>query len=334
MYASGIRRAIITLVGWNLGGHDGAYPTRFPVNVDAGGEAELKILIDKALKMGYQIVPHDNVTDVYLAAPDYDPTLVSLDEGGERQTAGLWAGGLSYKICPTVTLHRHGGEFRRIQRLGFAGNYYLDAQAAGLFCCSDPAHPADEKQFSLSLARIALLPREIFGAVSTEFVPSYMLPYADEASRIPGVTQYRHLYDRLPQNCRMLGGRVVPFYQLAVHGLIVYQSEWVHTYGSTFEERRRGLYEELGTGARPSMEVSMRPMCNGGNFSESIAALLECYQINFELCAAIQTAMVTAYESPSPDCCVIEYDSGHRLEINWGEKPVLRIFCQGKLVYP
>jgi len=334
MHTAGIRRAVITLVGWNLGGHDGAYPTRFPVNMDAGGETELKKLIQKGLDLGYQVVPHDNVTDVYLAAPDYDAALVSLDEGGERQTAGLWAGGLSYKICPTVTLHRHGGEFRRIQRLGFAGSYYLDAQAAGLFSCSDPAHPADEKQFSLALARIALLPREIFGAVSTEFVPAYMLPYADEASRIPNIWEYRHLLPRLPAAMRSLNGQIVPFYQLAVHGLMVYQSEWVHTYGKTPEERRRGLYEELGTGARPSMEVSMRPMCNGGNFKESIASLLECYRINFELCSAIQTAMVTHYESKSPDGCVLEYDSGHRLEVGWGETPSLRIFCYGKSVYP
>lgn len=332
MYAAGIRRAVITLVGWNLGGHDGAYPTRFPVNTDAGGEAELKALIAKTLALGYQMVPHDNVTDVYLAAPDYDQTLVSLDEGGERQTAGMWAGGLSYKICPTVTLNRHGGEFRRIQRLGFAGSYYLDAQAAGLFTCSDPAHPADEKQFSLSLARIALLPRTLFGAVSTEFVPAYMLPYADEASRIPNIWEYRHLLKRLPAAMRSLDGQIVPFYQLAVHGLIVYQSEWVHTYGKTPEERRRGLYEELGTGARPSMEVSMRPMCNGGNFEESIAALLECYKINFELCPAIQTALVTDYRSDGPDRCMMEYDSGHRIEVCWGASPSLRIFDQGKML--
>lgn len=333
MWNAGIRRAVVTLVGWNRGGHDGAYPTRFPVNAEAGGETELKRLVEKALELGYQIVPHDNVTDVYLSAPDYDPTLVSLDAGGERQTAGLWAGGLSYKICPTVALNRFGGEFRRCHRLGFRGAYYLDAQAAGLFRCTDPAHPADEKQFSLSLARIALLPRELFGAVSTEFVPAYMLPYADEASRIPGQVEFRHLSPRLPETLRQLNGQVVPFYQLAVHGLIVYQSEWVHTYGSTPEARLRGLYEELSCGARPAMEVSMRPLCNGGGYRESIEALSESYRINFELCPELQCAFVVGYEETAPNACRIEYDSGHRVEVSWGDRPRLRITRHDKLFY-
>lgn len=329
MYESGIRRAVVTLVGWNLDGHDGAYPTRFPVNIEAGGEAGLKALIAKAGKLGYQIVPHDNVTDVYLASRDYDAELVAHDEGGERQPAGVWAGGLSYKICPTVALNRHGGEFRRIRHLGFRGSYYLDAQAAGLFCCTHPAHPADERAFALALARIALLPRELFGAVSTEFVPAYMLPFADEASCIPGRRQYERLFPRLPESLRRLQGKIVPFYPLAVHGLLVYQSSWIHTYGSTAEERRQGALEELATGARPSMEVSMRPLCNGGSCEESIASIQESYRINFELCREIQTAFVTSYETDGT-LTILEYDSGHRLEIGGPHPHSLRIYRNGK----
>ncbi len=331
MYDSGIRRAVITLVGWNLGGHDGAYPTRFPVNSEAGGETGLRTLIERVLELGYQIVPHDNVTDVYLASPDYDPELVMLDEGGERQPAGVWAGGLSYKICPTVVLNRFGGEFRRIHRLGFRGCYYLDAQAAGLFCCTHPAHPADERTFALSLARIALLPRELFGSVSTEFVPSYMLPFADEASCIPGRRQYERLKPQLPESLQALRGEVVPFYQIAVHGLLVHQAGWVHTYGETAGERRRGLLEELATGARPSMEVSMRPLCNGGNFRKSIDSILEFYRINFELCREIQTAFVRSWTSDGTRT-VLEYDSGHRFELDHGDSPSLRIIRNGELI--
>ncbi|MCK5844441.1 MAG: hypothetical protein KAG97_07015, partial [Victivallales bacterium] len=51
MLAAGIERAVITLVGWNLGGHDGAYPTRFPVEPALGGEEGLRKLIAKAVDM-------------------------------------------------------------------------------------------------------------------------------------------------------------------------------------------------------------------------------------------------------------------------------------------
>ncbi len=325
MHNAGLSRAVITLVGWNRGGHDGAYPTRFPVNESAGGEAGLAEVIAKALSYGYQIVPHDNVTDVYLAAPDYDPALVSHDEEGERQAAGLWAGGLSYKNCPLVTLRRFGGEFKRIHNLGFRGSYYLDAQSTGLFRCSHPDHPADEETFALALARIALWPRAMFGAVSTECAPAYMLPYLDEVARLSGERELKHFHKRFPESFRKLRGRCVPFYMIAVHGLIVYQANWVHAYGKTAGERLRGLLREFGEGARPSMEVSMRPLCNGGDHKESIASLQEAYHIHFELCPELQTALMTSYEETSASSSRITYDTGLVVEAAWGEKAELKI---------
>jgi len=81
------------------------------------------------------------------------------------------------------------------------------------------------------------------------------------------------------------------------------------------------------------MEVSMRPLCNGGGYRESIEALSESYRINFELCPELQCAFVAGYEETAPDACRIEYDSGHRVEVCWGDRPRLRISRHGKLLY-
>lgn len=235
----GLEKAIVTLVGWNIDGHDGAYPTRFPVDPRLGGEEGLKALIAKATAMGYQIVVHDNVTDAYLRSPDLDCDMLSTDEYGERQISGIWAGGEAYKLCPAVCLERYGATLDRIHALGFHGCAYLDAQTTGLFRCSHPKHPADEREFALSLCRILEYVRRLYGASSSENCASYALPYCDEAANL-GRSGWEQFRSRLDDGFNRLVSRIVPFYNVAVHGLVIYRSCWSSRTGLF------GLYENLG----------------------------------------------------------------------------------------
>jgi hypothetical protein len=334
--ASGIEKAVITLVGWNKEGHDGSYPARFPVEPAFGGEDGLKKLITKATALGYQIVPHDNVTDIYLSSPAFDYEYVSRDEYGEAQAAGIWAGGINYKACPTVLMNRYAGDFARIKEFGFHGAYYLDAQATGLFRCTDPRHPADEKQFAMSLCRILQYPREMYGAVSIELVPAYTLPFIDEAARIHGNSA--SFLAMLPENCKKIITRTVPFYHIAVHGLVLYQAAWVHGYrknGGVW----KGLLEELGTGARPSMEVSFRGLANGDAYQDSLKDIAEAYCVS-QLLKDTYVSLITDYCEFSPEASRITYDSGHIVEVNCGKTPSgnmpphsANISFQGKNIY-
>ena len=184
MKAGGIEKAVVTLVGWNLGGHNGAYPAHFPVEPAIGGEKDLRKLIAYAGKLGYQIVPHDNVTDIYRGSPDFDYEYVARNEGGEPLAAGVWGGGQSYKACPRVFLERYGYEFERMRNLGFAGHYYMDAQSTVMWRCHAGRHPADEREFALALSAITTVPRMLYGAVSAEGAAAYILPFIDEVSRL------------------------------------------------------------------------------------------------------------------------------------------------------
>ena len=250
MKANGIDKAVVTLVGWNLGGHDGAYPTRLPVEAAVGGEAGLKKAIARAKAHGYQIVPHDNVTDTYRASPDFDYEYVARDEGQEALISGIWGGGQAYKMCPRVYLDRNGHEFTRIKELGFEGHYYLDAQSTVLWRCHSPRHPASEKEFALALASICSIPRSLYGAVGIECAAVYSIPFVDEAALIhcpAGGNEY--LSQITPESFRRLDSKPIPFYHIALHGLILYQNLWVHHY----KNPKKGLLWELAIGARPSM---------------------------------------------------------------------------------
>eukprot|EP00831_Metopus_contortus_P083132 TRINITY_DN9140_c0_g1_i5.p1 TRINITY_DN9140_c0_g1~~TRINITY_DN9140_c0_g1_i5.p1 ORF type:complete len:351 (-),score=56.78 TRINITY_DN9140_c0_g1_i5:305-1357(-) len=66
------------LVGWNYGGHDGAFPQLFPVEERIGGEEGLKRLIDTAQKAGYPISLHDNYFDGYTLADTFKKGICQL----------------------------------------------------------------------------------------------------------------------------------------------------------------------------------------------------------------------------------------------------------------
>lgn len=314
MKNAGIEKAVITLVGWNYGGHDGAYPQRFPVEPAIGGEEGLRKLIEYAKKANYQIVPHDNATDIYRTSHEFGE-LVARRASGTPVGGGLWSGGLAFKSCPLAYIRRSGNDFDRVKKLGFQGHYYLDAQASAIFRCDAPNHPLNEKEFSLALAAITEIPRALYGAISIENPLAYSLPYIDESSILcPDATGSE--WQNLPANFRALEPYFVPFYSIAVHGLILYQQRWVHHYADT----RTSLLRELAFGARPSMEVSYRN--NGGNgddYQKSIEKIQEFSHLCFKelnLCSV----PFQSFHEPIRGFYEAVYANQVRIEVNTTEQ--------------
>ncbi|MCX5671755.1 MAG: DUF5696 domain-containing protein [Planctomycetota bacterium] len=319
MKAAGIDKAIVTLVGWNLGGHDGAYPQKFPIEPALGGEEGLRKLISKAKGMGYQIVPHDNNTDMYMAGQTYDPEVVLRHEDNTPVLGGIWGGGQAAKACPVAYFDRYGPDVTRIRDLGFEGHYYCDAQSNPLYCCHDPRHPADEEQFGFSQCKLTQAYRTLYGAVSQEMAPAYALPFIDEG----GVCSPHHVAWPMPyvdETLTRIIDRVVPFYQLAVHGLILYQQQWIH--GHRHAGVRRGMLRDLAFGARPAMEVSYNGGGNGDLYTDSIRDVIEGYRIAYEELADTHVELVEDYEELAPEASRIVYANGTALTVNWGDTPV------------
>ena len=309
--AAGIEKAVVTLVGWNCGGHDGAYPAHFPVEPAIGGEAELRQLIAFAKELGYQIVPHDNWTDVYRDSPSFDYEYVARDEQQEPVAAGVWGGGQSYKACPLVQLRRYGFEFEKIRQLGFSGHYYMDAQSTVLWACHSPHHPADVRKFALGLTSITQIPRAMYGAVATENCHAYAVPFVDETARI-------RFGARLPEQ-DLPGMRPVPFYHIALHGLILYQ-----TPGAEHPGWEKEWLRGLAFGARPYMEVNWK--CDptqgaiGGEYRDCLKRLIGPYGICYRD-LKYPTLLVDAFEEPVPGVYRTVYDNGLALSVNTTDAP-------------
>ncbi|MFW5798650.1 MAG: DUF5696 domain-containing protein [Planctomycetota bacterium] len=319
MHAAGLERAVITLVGWNPGGHDGAYPTRFPVEPALGGEDGLRALVAKAKDMGYQIVPHDGVNDVYRISPDFDPEVLVRCEDGQPRVVGVWAGGQSYKACPLVYYDRYGSDVQRVRDLGFEGHYYIDAQPTPMFRCHDPRHRADEEAYAMALCRMTQLQRALYGAISTETGPTYNLPFVDEVAHLPSAHSAQRLIPKTPPAFQRIMDRIVPFYQIAVHGLVTYQEGWVHGYRQDPGGTRQGLSRLMGWGARPCMEVSYCESPMHGQYEASIRDVTDAYRFAFGEIAETHAELIEDYEECGPESARITYANGRVARFDWHE---------------
>ncbi len=319
MWAAELKKAVVTLVGWNLGGHDGSYPQKFPVEPALGGEDGLRHLIAKAKGMGYQIVPHDSLSDMYKIAQTYDSEVLLRKTDGTPVLGGIWGSGQAAKSCPVAYFDRYGPDVTRIRDLGFEGHYYVDAQSNPLFRCHDLRHPADEEQFALSQCKMIQCYRGLYGAVSQEMVPAFALPFVDEGGQ-HSPNNIGWCLQRGDEKLKRIVDRIVPFYQLAVHGLITYQESWVHSYRSIGP--RKGILRALAFGARPSMEVSWTGGNIGDVYTDSIRDVRDGYRIAFEELADTHGEPVEDFEELAPEASRITYANGTGLSVNWGNTPV------------
>ena len=335
--AAGITKAWVTLVGWINEGHDGTYPSHYPVNLAAGGEAALKKLLATIQSFGWGVTPHDNIHSIYNCSKDRDLSVVSRDENGEYQPMGVWSGGLTYMACPQVWSHRYGGDFTRIRETGFAGVYYIDALGTGLFRCFDPAHPADEKTFALGQQKILGWARAVFGASATENPAVYTLKYIDYGGN--GASGPRvGLRKRLTGDTAKLLDRYVPFWNIAVHGLIQYHPTCLHNYRKSVGGIL-GLYVDGGV---PWMEIVAHAEKGviGDYWEDSLADMKEPYRVQYELVPELKNGNAVAFEEFAPDVVHWTFDNGVETFVNCtaekvaGLKPFsLRILKDGKEIY-
>jgi len=318
MQAAGIEHATILLIGWNLGGHDGAYPQKFPVEPALGGEEELRKLIAKAKNMGYQITPHDNNTDMYMAGQTYDPEVILRNTDNTPVLGGIWGGGLAAKSCPVAYFDRYGPDVTRIRDLGFEGMYLCDAQNNPLYRCHDPRHPADEEQFAVSQCKLTQAYRGLYGAVQQELAAAYALPFIDAATHVHSPYNIGWCLQHVEGNLKRLIDRVVPFYHLAVHGLIVYYDGLLYQSGKGCD--RKDVLRAIAFGSSPGVVFWSGSQTD--EFDRNTDTVRDCYYLAFHELADIHVEFVADYEELAPEASRIVYANGTAVTVNWGDTPV------------
>ena len=216
---AGLEHVCLQLTGWNIDGHDGQYPQRFPVHDPLGGEAGFRDLVRHGQDLGYQMQVHDN----YIEGPQRDERALMFTLWGEPWRRGIWAGGLNYGFNP-LKLGEEAArrDMVKLRELGVAGVYYLDAMSPPLEVDYDPRHGGPRRHHAAGVHWILEQGRAVFGAAGTEMGFAHAMRYADYLGDTPLRAVWEGL--NLDTPVQSLVDEWVPVWHLAFHGLLVHSA--------------------------------------------------------------------------------------------------------------
>lgn len=144
----GVNEAELCLVGWNVRGHDGRWPTAFPVEPALGGERKLRELVKYGQEQGYQMVCHTNSGDCYTVSPDLDTEDIARTPDQQWQKNAKWSGGQMYNLCYKPAWEHYVPQMHdSLMTFGFKGIHYIDVLSVVRPTeCYHPAHAVNRAE--------------------------------------------------------------------------------------------------------------------------------------------------------------------------------------------
>ena len=320
----GIPEAEFCLVGWNKGGHDGAYPQLFPVEPRLGGEAKLRALLKDAKAMGYQTVAHNNYSDAYLIADCWDEDYTLKLKDGTPKTGGTWGGGRQYLTCPQRMCERFlVKDLEMMRDLGFFGLHYIDViSSQPLRRCYDPRHPLTVRDCAKWYARIQSESKKRLGGFASEGIFDYCVGDLDYCL-------YGYFYKLVPNELPKMVDRHVPLAQVIYNGIVLI-NPFCGTVNYTIKDNVKRL-KLIEFGGRPvfyfytNFVDGFRWMgdedltcVTDEELRASVAAVKRgCDE--FRKLADLQFVFMDEHEYLSPDVTCTTYANGTKVIVNHGK---------------
>ncbi len=291
LHAAGIDKIHTQSVGWNPSGHDGLWPTRFPIEDRLGGEAAFRDLIATGRQLGYTMNVHDNQLCAVARSPDFDPGKVCHDQWGQPMGLGEWGGGVTY--VPNALARSEAeieGTMRGLQALGLNGAGYLDGMGNPLYRDYHPGHRMTRTGYARGTNRLIDIAKRVYGAAGTECGFMYCAIPADSMCTMGDEWHMKSCWPDWPAT--MLMDKRVPCWALALHDLIIV--EGVHS--PDWPSLMRGIL----FGLHPRDEWSAHPGCMPVLDDARIRRLKAVYDLSIVKYGHLQTEELLKHEEPEP----------------------------------
>ena len=328
----GVDHAELCLVGWNKGGHDGAYPQLFPVEPALGGERKLRDFIALSNAEGFQTVCHTCFYSAYTIADDFDEEYLLKERDGSLQRSHLdWGGGRPYRTCPQRAYERYARKNMQMMKdLGFHGLHYHDVYSIlPPRICYDPRHPCSPADSLRWYVKQMEVTRELVGGTQSEG------PFDGYAGNLD-YCMYGY-FSQLDEGylAKMpMADRHVPLFQLVYHGIIL-----SNPFTGTLNYPRKAPHKRLKFiefGGRPLFVWYANFLSGKGNWMgrdaedltcatdeelrEGVAAIKRGYD-EFEKLSDLQFEFMDDHRMLAKDVSLTAYANGTRVVVNHGDEP-------------
>ncbi len=332
MKRQGVNHAEICLVGWNKGGHDGAYPQLFPVEPALGGESKLRDFIALSNSEGFQTVCHTCFYSAYTIADDFDEEYLLKERDGSLQPSHLdWGGGRPFRTCPQRAYERYARKNMQIMKdLGFHGLHYHDVYSIlPPRICYDPRHPCSPADSLKWYVKQMEVTREMVGGTQSEG------PFDGYAGNLD-FCMYGYFYqlDKGYLSKMPMADRHVPLFQLVYHGIIL-----ANPFTGTLNYPRKAPHVRLKFiefGGRPLFVWYANFLTGKGNWMgrdnedltcatddalrDGVAAIKRAYD-EFEKLSDLQYEFMDDHRMIAKDVSLTAYSNGVRVVVNHGDSP-------------
>ncbi len=326
----GVKGAEFCLVGWNWGGHDGAYPQIFPVEPLLGGEEKLKECVRYTQAKGYQIVGHSSFRDCYMIADTWDSEYVveKNPDGTLKRGKTTYGGGRLFTMCPQRAYERFcPKQCAEMATFGFKGLFYVDVVTArSLFPCNDPRHRLNNGQRAVWERNILDELRAVFGGAASEGAHDFCIGSVDSALTIQWAKPFE------PPKSPLVDG-YIPVWQLVYHGIVVSTPFRTMINCPANPDRRFGLkLAEFGgrptfywhswfvTGRAPSMGTIDLEATTDEKLRQGVAWMKEGYD-EYARRSDLQFAFMDRHERVRDGVFRVTYSNGAKMLVNYGDAP-------------
>ncbi|HEY3328564.1 MAG TPA: DUF5696 domain-containing protein [Capsulimonadaceae bacterium] len=310
--AAGSAKLSVMLVGWNIDGHDGMVPTRFPIDDRLGGEAGLRKLAAWCGENDVMLGVHDYYGGAYTCSPDFDTADLVRHRTGEYWESVVWSGGQLHQICPAVYVEKHVKRYMpELRALGLRGHEHIDAIGSFMPCYSNEHPLSNRADFVAKVREMFDYATEVFGSVSTE------MPFGPYFSTVDG---FFHSYDR-PSRWHLASpiGRhffdnAVPLLSIVLHGSVNCQSHVTSDRHDLMRMAAFGLSPQGGDlSVRSSKEFGV------SDNSDAIETIAEAYKLFYGpagLVTRIGRAAITSQRTEPSSVIATTYDNGVTVRVN------------------
>ena len=306
----GVDDVAMCLAGWQTGGYDGRAPAVFPVVPEAGGEEGLRRLVKGAQELGYIIDAQDNYTDCYTVSPLWDNGNIACRGcDGKIDFNGSWCGGKAYNLCLRNAWDVQGfmpRDLKRTAGLGFWGCHYIDVFTAAFpYRCLNPAHAANRNEQMQYQVKAAKLCRELFGGFSSECCFDHLVGYVDYINY--ATPQMREMRKRAAEGKKTLVDKVVPFWEIAFHDVVLSNPDKVTQ--EVLKQPENLILLEFG--GRPIFY-------HVGN--DNIPGIVKAYE-QFKRLRHLQLEEMTRHDELAEGFVRVRYGNGDVIYVNHTDKP-------------
>ncbi len=219
LHQKGIMSLEVGVGGWMPGGYQGSLPKRFPIESAVGGVEGLKKLADQMKEKGIKLIMHD----IYAQATNKVGNGFSPLNDAARQVNGTaikwendgdWFSKATYFYRPSALNMKSNLDeaLKTYEKLPIDG-ISLDELGGIIYSDFSKSKPYDRKMTAEVYKQMLDDARETAGYVSTTGAFAYVLGHVDHIQAIPTVYNYDLIIDEQ-----------IPFYPIALHGLVTYTS--------------------------------------------------------------------------------------------------------------